>query len=255
MRINYKKLVILITGLLFILLSVQTVLAQEDGYTVNLRRDFGYGAGTDVRGTMTISLKGDEAQVGKVVFLIDGKEMVTVNQAPFKFQFDTDKQGAGVHDLSASVLLKDGNTMTTTAIRYKFVTQEEQNSGMKNILLPVGVIIIASFGISILVQTLGRSKKPLASNSPRDYGPLGGTICPKCGHPFARSILGINLIVGKLQRCDGCGKFVLSQRATPAALAAAEALENEIHSDKVEPVRAEEKTNNQVEESKYIDEL
>ncbi len=246
----------LLLGLALILTNVHVVAAQDDeGYRVSLRRDFGYGAGSNVRGTMSISLVGDETQVQQVIFLIGGEEMATVNQAPFKFQFDTDQQGAGWHDLSANVLMKDGTSITTDAIRYNFVTQEEQNSGMKNILVPIGVVVIAAIGISTLVQMIGRPKKPTDTGKPRDYGPLGGTICPKCGHPFPRSRLGMNLVVGRLERCESCKRFVMTRRATPAELASAEAAERVGSVKPAEPILTEEQERDQLDESKYIDQL
>lgn len=242
--------------LVLFLVSGKSVLAQaEDDYRVSLRRNFGYGAGSNIRGSMTLSLQGEESQVQQVTFLIDGKEMAVVNQAPFKFQFDTNEQGAGIHDLGASVLLKSGETITTPTIRYNFITQEEQNQGMKDILLPIGAVVIAAVGISALVQMIGRPKKPLDPDAPRNYGPLGGTICPRCGHPMPRSILGMNLVVGKLQRCESCKRFVMTVRATPAQLAAAEAAERASFKDNLEPVAIKESEKDILEESKYIDEL
>ena len=256
MKKKFIVIINLVFSVILLVLTMQRVSAQTaNDYRVSLRRDFGYGAGSNVRGTMTIRLEGDESQVQQVIFLLDEREMATISQSPFKFQFDTDEQGTGVHDLSARVLLKSGGTVDTQAIRYNYITQEEQNQGMKNILLPIGAVVIVAVGISALVQTIGRPKKPLDPGAPRNYGPLGGTICPKCGHPMPRSIMGMNLVVGKLQRCESCGKFVMTVRATPAQLAAAEEAER---AGSIDPEDAKEILDNKneiIEESKYIDDL
>jgi hypothetical protein len=58
---------------MFLVVHTLPVSAQEGEYGIRLRRDFGYGAGSNVRGTFTISLSGDESQVTSVAFLIDGE--------------------------------------------------------------------------------------------------------------------------------------------------------------------------------------
>ena len=56
-------------GLIFS--AVQIGYAQDSTYAVHLRRDFGYGMGSDIQGTFTIRLLGDEEQVDRVTFFID----------------------------------------------------------------------------------------------------------------------------------------------------------------------------------------
>lgn len=256
-----KKQTIWTSLLIFIMMIVSITTSasaqDEEGYRVSLRREFGYGAGSNVRGTMSLRLVGDEEAVEQVAFFIDDKPLVTVQTSPFKTQFDTDNIGVGWHDMKALVTLKDGRQITTPAIRYNFISVEEQNSGLKNILLPIGVVLISVMGISALIQTIGKPKKGQAQDSPRQYGPLGGTICPKCGHPFSRSLFGINLVVGRLERCEACGKFVMTTRATPTELAAAEAAEKAsvVKDRNIEEVRNEKEETGLVDESKYIDHL
>ena len=56
------------TKILFAALLVMTllsavvvpVIAQSEGYSIHLTRNFGYGGGINIRGTFTISLTGDE---------------------------------------------------------------------------------------------------------------------------------------------------------------------------------------------------
>jgi len=64
-----------------------------------------------------------------------------------------------------------------------------------------------------------RGKQPVEG---QQYGLLGGTVCPKCGSPFPRHIWGLKLVVGRLDRCEYCRKWVMTTRATPDALREAE---------------------------------
>ncbi len=43
------------------------------------------------------------------------------------------------------------------------------------------------------------------------------------GKPFGMHIWGLNALGGKYDRCDHCGKWSIVRRASPSALAAAEA--------------------------------
>ena len=246
----------LVLGLLLVLFSALPAYAQtDDDYRVSLRRYFGYGAGSNVRGTMSISLVGDETRVERITFWIDDTEMTTLTQSPFKFQFQTDDYGFGWHNLSAQVTTKSGQTFTTSPIRYNFVTPEEESSGIKNIFLPLGVVIIAALGISALIQLIGKPKTAPQPGQPRNYGLLGGTICPKCGHAFPRHIWAMNLMVARLDRCDSCGRFVMTRRATPEQLAAAEASEAAQINQTVQPVIWQGEESDQLDESKYIDSI
>jgi ribosomal protein L32 len=84
---------------------------------------------------------------------------------------------------------------------------------------------------------------------------LGGTVCPKCGRPFPRHLFGIKLIVGRLDRCDNCGKWVMTNRATPAALRAAEEAEKaDLVAD--EAVTAVKEDNSpSLDDTRYMDDL
>ncbi len=129
---------------------------------------------------------------------------------------------------------------------------------MGKILLPVGGIIVGAVLISVLIQFLGRKKVTLNPDVPRDYGMLGGTICPKCGHPFPRSLLGMNLVVGRLERCESCGKFSLTRRATPEELYRAERAERDAarQASAAEMVTPEKPApKDDLDESKYIDSI
>jgi len=227
-------------------------------YTIRFNRDFGYGNGSNVRGAFSLAISGDLEKVSGATYFIDDKELATVSDPPFRFQFNTDDQGFGWHTMSAEVTTVDGKVITLSPIRYNFVSPEDEKADMTQILIPIGGIVVGALLVSVLIQFLGRKKKPLDPDVPRDYGMLGGTICPKCGHPFPRSLLGINLLVGRLERCESCGKFSLTTRATTeeiyraeqAERAAEKAADNEA---KVAPKKDD--TIQEMDDSKYIDSI
>jgi hypothetical protein len=227
-------------------------------YDIQLNRDFGYGAGSNVRGTFTISLSGDESQVASVVFLIDGEEMATIEKAPFRFQFHTDNYGFGVHQLSARVFLLDGSVANTHSVGLNFISPEEERGSMTTLFIGIGGALVLALVIFGLVQFLVFKRKPWRTSQPgkaRQYGLLGGAICPKCGRGFPRHVWGINLVVGKLDRCEYCGKWSMTVRATPEALRAAEAAELKAQQADQGAETFQGQVKDILEDTRYIDEI
>ena len=92
-------------------------------------------------------------------------------------------------------------------------------------MLGLLVPIIGASAAATLFAARRRGRVPLGQ--PRKYGISGGTICPKCGRPFALSFLGFNLGVGRLTPCPHCGKWFVARRLPQAVLREAEAAELE----------------------------
>lgn len=208
--------------------STSLVRAQDEDYRVHVRKEFGYNWGADIQGRFSIRLLGDETQVAQVRFFIDDTLLATVSSAPYRFQFRTDDFADGVHHLFAEVQLKDGRNITTSALSYNFLDSQDANQDVGRILLYIGGALLGTLLIMGLVQGVilkSRDTSPHQPGEARQYGLLGGTICPKCGRPFPRHIWGMNLVVGRLDRCENCGKWVMTVRATPSALKAAEEAE------------------------------
>jgi hypothetical protein len=232
--------------------------AQGNGYTVHLRKDYGYGGfGVNIRGKFTISLVGQEGQVQAVTFMIDNTPMVTVHEAPFKYQFQTGGYGFGFHVLSAEVVLKDGGTEVTPALQYNFVSREEEREQIGNILLIVGGVILLAYVIFALIQGIffnDRARRGKTVVLGQNYGFFGGAVCPKCGAPFSRHIWGLKLVVGRLDRCDFCGKWVMTTRATQEALREAEnaKLAEQEETQAATPIK---ETKDQLDQTRYIDQI
>ena len=259
MNNNRKILFAVMLVITFLSVAVGPVRAQSEGYGLHLVRNFGYGGGANIRGTFTISLTGDETQVQKVNFLIDGSSMAMVESAPFKFQFQTDDYGIGTHLLTAEYTLIDGTTALTSSLQYNFVSAEDERSQVTTILLGIGGTVVAALLIVGLVQgvLLKGKRSTYAPGEPRNYGMLGGAVCPKCGRPFPRHLWGIKLVVGRLDRCDNCGKWSMTHRASAEELAAAEAAERrEVLADQqVSEVDEKPGQRSALDDSRFMDDL
>ncbi len=119
-------------------------------YTLRFNRDFGYGAGSNVRGTFSLAISGDLENISQVAYFFDGQPLALVTEAPFKYQFNTDSQGYGWHDLSADITTDSGGQVSLAAIRYNFISAADEKSGMVKILVPIGGVILGVFLISFL---------------------------------------------------------------------------------------------------------
>ena len=243
-------------GLIFS--AVQIGYAQDSTYAVHLRRDFGYGMGSDIQGTFTIRLLGDEEQVDGVTFFIDDEILFEVEEGPFSYQFKTEDFESGIHQLYAEVLQADGQRFETPAVQYNFLSQRDANRQIRNVLIWIGGAILGAMAIVAVIQSFviaKEGKSPRQPGTPRNYGIMGGTICRKCGRPFPRHVWGMNLIVGRLDRCENCGKWVMTTRATPEALRLAEAAELEAFEEDNELIEFQQNEDDHLEDTKYFDEI
>lgn len=251
----YLYLILVIT-ILSLVLS-RPVSAQESDYGIRLRRDFGYGAGNNVRGTFTISLVGDESQVASVEFLIDDDVMAAIDQPPFRYQFHTDTYGFGGHELGARVFLQDGQVELTKTTQLIFVTPEEEQGSLIWIFGGLAGAIILGLVIFFIVQALVIKKKPSSGSQPGEgsYGVLGAAICPRCGRAFQRHVWGINLVVGKFDRCEHCGKWSLARRANPEEIRAAEAKVPDTQAAGALDAKPVRELKDALDDTQYMDEL
>lgn len=210
-----KRIFMLFILAMVFALSFSAVMAQESPFTLRMVRDWGYGNGTDINGRMSLSVKGDQAQIQQVTFFIDGEVMASVTSAPFKLQFDTNNFDPGLHRLTAEVKTIAGETYTTNGLVSNFVEKGAANQSTLKILLLVGGIVAVSMGIQFLMQKNANKNPKYNENGRIQFGVWGAAVCPSCGQPFNRSFLGINLVGVRLERCPHCGKLVAARRASP----------------------------------------
>jgi hypothetical protein len=160
--------------------------------------------------------------------------------------------------MSAIGYTQDGRELHSNEYRQEFVDADVGWQAAMKIALPILGVSFAAMLLPILLPIITRrgKKAHLPAGSPRAYGLLGGAICPKCGRPYGVHIWGINLLVGKLDRCPYCGRWSIVQRASMEALKAAEAAELEAvaeNSDNAFAPPAEEKLQKDLEDSRYTD--
>jgi hypothetical protein len=232
MKITRYFSLILAACLLIAFFMPARAVQQEEQIRISLTRVFGYssgfGAAPEIQGTFTLTARGPDT-LTRVVFFLDGETMGEATQEPFRIQFQTDSYAEGVRTFSAVGYTADGRELSSNAISATIVPASRGMQSVGRILIPLVLVIFAAMGISALVTYLGsRNRKPLPAGAPRNYGMLGGTICKKCRRPSAYSLLGINLMVGKLQRCPFCGTWQISRRASEYELRAAEQAELEL---------------------------
>lgn len=231
-----------------------SVFAQEE-YRVSVNRNIGFSSGSQIRGDFTISLSGPVENVASVTFLLDGQEMTTVVAEPFRYRFMTQDYPDGIHEFSARVTLKDGSTLETALRRFDFVSSEDQTSSMVKIIFPLLGITLLLTLIGGGATMLGRSKKgsgAYAPGQPRSYGLGGGAICPKCKRPTPTHMWGLNLVAGRLDRCENCGGWSLMRRQPIDVLRAAEAAELESEKPTVAAEKSEEeKLREMLDRSRY----
>jgi hypothetical protein len=210
----------------FLLCLPSAVFAQDAEYRLDVNRDFGYGAGSNIRGSFSNRIYGPEENIASVTYLIDGEEMAVVDEPPFTFKYHTDDYPNGWHDMTAVVTTKDGRQVETPPVRVNMLSAASEGESMRGIFIPLLIIIGAVSAIGLTAQFLmmrrGGGAKP---GAPRQYGFKGGTICPRCGRAYPIHFMSINLIGGVIDRCDYCGKVAFVQRKSQAELEAAERLE------------------------------
>ncbi len=250
------SLLILVWVAIFVMGVARASAQTENQLTLKLARNFGYSSGTgDIQGNFTLSVSGPE-DLQRVIFFIDGEVMAEVNAPPFEHKFSTGQYPNGVHTLSAIGYTAGGAELRSNEQKRRFLSSEEAGQNTLKFLVPLlGVVFGMMFFAYVLPLIVGRGKKrSLPLGAPRNYGVIGGAICPKCGRPFGMHIWGLNMVVGKFDRCPYCGKWSIVRRASPQALHEAELAElanaNEIQ---IPAPSLEEDLKKELEDSRYQD--
>jgi hypothetical protein len=219
MKMKKKALALLI----FLVLLFPTPALAQDGtpsIILTLTRDFGYGGFSgDIQGTFSMKVSGPD-DLAEVRFYIDDLLIGTDTEAPFHIQFNTDGYEPGVHTLSAVGVISDGSEVRSNQFIREFLSNDEAMKVTLGVVIPLLAIIIGISVIGVVAPMLiGRKGKQWPIG---EYSASGGAVCPRCGLPYSRHILSINILFGKLERCPHCGKLAVVRRATPEELVAAE---------------------------------
>ena len=248
-KIKFGLLLALFLSLVF----VSVALAQGETLNLSLSRDFGYGGfGGDIQGTFSLHASGPST-LTRVEFFIDRTKIGEVDKAPFNLQFVTDNYPPGAHSLSAVGYTSDGKELSSPMIDRTFVSASAGTQAGLRFAIPMLVIVFAVVILAAVVPLLmGRKTANLAPGTPRQYI-LGGTVCPKCGRPFAFSIFSLRLVVARLERCPYCGRWGFVRGVSLGELRAAEQAEVQAARGQVPETSAEEKLKKELDDSKYRD--
>jgi hypothetical protein len=203
--------------LLAILVFVTPARAQVvEELKLSVSRDFGSSDGTgNIQGTFSMKVTGPSNLV-KVQFYNDNVMIAEDTEPPFKVQFVTGDYAPGMHTMHAVGYTSDGRELRTREMIFNYMTAQESRQRGLQITVPIFALVLIWVLYSKVIPTLssGRKKGDLLSPGGHDYGVIGGTICPRCSHPFALNLFSPNLLVGKLARCPNCGKWFIGRRAS-----------------------------------------
>ncbi|MCP4424017.1 MAG: hypothetical protein GY803_05970, partial [Chloroflexi bacterium] len=130
----------------------------------------------------------------------------------FRLQFRTENYALGMHTMSARGYASDGRILQSNIIQRQFVAGSDSTKAW--IIIPIIILAVGGRMLTSWIADRNRTGKgpPLIS------GPFGGTICPKCDRPFAMHVWGLNVVMGKYDRCPHCGQWSLVRRVSPDAL-------------------------------------
>ena len=229
---SWVLLIVIIWGAIF---GLRTAVAQESStLNLSLSRDFGAAFGNNIQGTFSFRLSGPD-NLSRVVFYIDDQIVGEDGEAPFRLQFKTGDFPLGVHTLYAIGVTDEGQELRSNSLSRNFISGSSATRSSLYIIIPIIVLAIGGRFLVSWISNRGRHSSDQVSV--KVHGPHGGTICPKCHKPFARHIWGLNLVVGKYDRCPHCGKWSLVRMppdvldAAVEAMAQAEAAQNQAASD------------------------
>jgi DNA-directed RNA polymerase subunit RPC12/RpoP len=256
MKVRYMTLLLLIVGMVVFMTS-SAAAQQGTGLSLNLSRNFGYSSGTGrIQGSFTLKASGP-ANLQRVVFYIDDQQVGEATQSPFNYSFNTGSYSPTQHTFSAIGYTSDNQELQSNNITAQFITSKQANQSTLRIILPILAVVLLAILFSAVIPILTARGKTehLAPGTQRNYGVMGGTICPKCGRPFSIQFLGINLVAGKLNRCPYCGKWSIVRRRSITELRAAEEAELDQSSNgaTAPQLSEEDKLRKDLDNSKYQD--
>lgn len=218
MRLRHFRWLFLTFLLLGMMIAVGTAVAQSDNtLTLRLSRDFGAGFGSNIQGTFSYRVSGPD-NLSSVTFYLDEQIVGEDKEAPFRLQFKTEDYPLGVHHLSAVGLTEDGQELVSNNLSRNFISSSD--SIRSTIYLVVPILLVTFGGIFISWWLANRKNKEAGTDNLKVNGVWGGTICPKCNKPFAMHAWGLNVGLGKYDRCPHCGKWSIVRRADPDVLRA-----------------------------------
>jgi len=235
---------------LILILSAATVAAaqSEGGLTITFHRDFGYSAGSEIQGAFSLTAEGPDNLV-RVDYYLDDQLLGSASQAPFKISFNTGNFALGSHTFLAVGLTANGTEIRSASRTLEFVSAEAGWQMAGKIALPI-------LGVVLAMALLGTAGPMLFGRTAvfrlGEYSAAGGAVCGRCGMPFSRHILSLNMVFGKLERCPHCGRWAIVPAASSAALQQAEARwRADSQQGELKPESEADRVRDQIDESRY----
>lgn len=251
-RSSLKRVLLFVMVVGFLLLPGRMSQAQEESaLRLSLTKNFGSNLGASIQGTFTYRVSGPDDLV-RVVFFMDGVEIGEDAEVPFRWQFNTNDYALGTHEMRAVGYTGNGRELQSNALQRQFVSSRDSTRSVLWIVIPILVLSLGGRLLSSWITNRGGGR----TNQPAISGPFGGTLCPKCGRPFAMHIWGFNVVAGKYDRCPHCGRWSLVRRVHPDILRnAAEAFaEDEAEDTAVShPADSPESFTKRLEDSRFDD--
>lgn len=229
-------------AILIWLWAIAPLQAQEEGLTLRLSRDFGSAVGVQIRGTFSYHVTGP-ANLERVVFLLDGEPIGEDREAPFRLQFRTESYETGLRTLSAVGYTSSSGVLQSNVLQREFMSSNQAFNAVIWIIGPILLVFVVATILSFWLNRRAQSQGTVG-------GLFGGAICQQCGRPFAIHFWGINLVVGRLDRCPHCGKWQMVRRASPEALAVASEKKTA-----VSPTPSGKSLSNELDDSRFDDAL
>lgn len=252
-----RKILTIVTVLIITLFTFFSAFAQDgQELTLSWSRDFGYASGSgDIQGVFSITAKGPENLV-QVDFYLDDTVIGTATEAPFKLQFSTDNHPLGTHTIYAIATLDDRSELRSKDYQRNFVSADEGMTAAFKIIIPIlGLVLAIVIIMYIFPLLMNKGKRAyLPPGTPRNYGVMGGAICPKCRRPFAIHFLSFNIsFAGKFDYCPHCGKWSFVRRVSLEELRRAEQaeLEDIAEGSQISGISEEEKLRKRLDDSRY----
>jgi hypothetical protein len=250
MRFWFLKLGGVLFVTLIVLITHSIGLAQETEFELQLLRTFGFQAGLQVQGSFSARITGPE-DLERVTLYLDGGIIGVDETEPFRIDFNTGDYPAGEHRLWAEGETLSGEVLRSPYRRLIFLTTDESFGTVSNYLLPIFALIGFGIVFSYVMMARGGKKEHFRLG---EYGAVGGAVCRRCGLPFSRHVLAPNLLLGKLERCPHCGRWVIAARASTAALEQAEChYAADVEKGSYRPVGAEDDLFQRIEDSRFED--
>jgi len=221
----------------------------EPSLSFRLNKDFGFGLGSRIQGTFSVSVAKDE-NLSQIALWIDEQMIDVDEEAPYRIRFSTSDFSPGVHMINVVGITTDGLELSGKPIRVDFLSSEQARSQTADLVVPLLALVVVVMLAGTLGPALfGRKKRRF---QPGSYGPAGGCVCPRCGLPFSRHYFSLNLGFGKLERCPHCGKWSVVRRASSSELEEAEAkLASTMSSGPVQPENEEDNLRRMIDDSRY----